>query len=210
LTATVQAASVEIEGAQKGWQAEIDEDLLIARFTETIGPEPGPVLKKFIDVNAAGAWTVNVTATNNTGQTWTDYHFDLLFPPPLLSTPGDGVEFDAAQGQCATIGAPQVCSGAWMVTPDSLWVQFNQQDNSPANVVPPGETVVMVFGLTISSPPANLPVSYTLAQHYTIPEPATLVLVGLAWVGAAGLARRRAKNTRRGRCSPQGTDVLGG
>ena len=28
LTVTAQAASVEIEGAQKGWHAEIDEDLL--------------------------------------------------------------------------------------------------------------------------------------------------------------------------------------
>jgi len=57
------AASIEVEGAQS-WQAQIDEQQRHATIIETIGPGPGPVLKKFLNVNAAGVWSTTVIATN--------------------------------------------------------------------------------------------------------------------------------------------------
>lgn len=186
------AASIEVEGAES-WQAQIDEQQRHASIIETIGPGPGPVLKKFLNVNAPGVWTTTVIATNNSGQTWVDYHYDILFPPPQPSVPGDGIDFNNPQAggglPCATVGPLQVCVGTWMITPDSLWVQFNQGPSR--NVVLPGQAVSMVFDFTVASPPVNLPVNFTLSQHYSVPEPSGLVLAALGAVGMLVLSRRR-------------------
>ena len=188
------AASIEVEGAQS-WQAQIDEQQRHATIIETIGPGPGPVLKKFLNVNAAGVWSTTVIATNNSGRTWVDYHFDILFPPPQPSVPGDGIDFNNPQVgpglPCASVGLLPVCVGTWMITPDSLWVQFNQ--GQPQSVVMPGQTVSMVFDFTIASPPVNLPVNFTLSQHYSVPEPSGLVLAAFSVAGLLGLRRCRAE-----------------
>ena len=195
--ARVSAGTIEVEGAL-AWSASLDEQGRTALISETLGPGPGPVLKKFLNVNTPGVWTATVIATNGSGQTWTDFHYDLLYPPAVPSVANDGIDFNNPQVggglPCATIGALQVCVGTWSIMPDSLWVDFTQGNST--GTVPPGQVVSMVFDLTIASPPVQMPVSFTLAEHYTIPEPATL---GLLLVGLVALLPRRRRRGRRNR-----------
>ena len=183
------AGTIDVEGAIS-WEANIDEDARTASIIETIGPGPGPVLKKFLNINNPGIWTISVIANNGSGQTWTDFHYDILFPPPAQSVPNDGIDFNNPQAggglPCATIGPLQVCVGTWTILPDSLHVQFDQ--GNPGGTVAPGGTVSMVFDLTISSPPVNMPVNFTLSEYYTIPEPITLSLMIF---GAVMVRRKR-------------------
>src|SRR3990172_12342165 len=115
---SVGAGEIEVKNAES-WSARIDEEQQTALIEETIGRAPAPVLKHFINIGNPGVWTITVIANNNSGQTWVDDHYDILFPPGQLSVPGDGIDFNNPQVgpglPCATIDALTVCVGTWTI-----------------------------------------------------------------------------------------------
>ena len=124
---------------------------------------PGPT-GITMTVESYSTFTINITAVNHTGFTWTGYSLDL--DPAGTATFVSGV------------GGSTVFKSVEHTSPYTL--KFWAPD-----VVPIGGTVGLQFDLDI---PGGGPHTFTLTQE-PIPEPATVALLGLGTL--ALLARRK-------------------
>jgi hypothetical protein len=131
-----------------------------------------------LDINPATEYFVQVTATNNTGITWTDFHFS--WDPAVAN---DLLDFDSPHID------PPPTGGAFT----TLVFAEDALDWS-AGSVPSGSTVTFTFSIDI---PNTYPGPGAIALNARptvaeVPEPASLTLfffVGL--IGAAGHTVRR-------------------
>jgi hypothetical protein len=119
---------------------------------------------------------VQVNVTNNTGITWTDFHFSL---DPAV--PGDGLDFDFP------IDFPHNSTAFSTVVSAEDTLDFS------GGTVPSG--LVVGFSLSIDVPDGvgliSLNARPTVAPVPAVPEPSSLTLFSLALMGAAGHTFRR-------------------
>ncbi|MBA4143047.1 MAG: PEP-CTERM sorting domain-containing protein [Nitrosospira sp.] len=126
---------------------------------------------------AGNPYVVTETITNNTGQTWIDYHFTITEP----TTGGQGVVFTSFNNSELT--------GFTLDSPPS---------SGPRNLNFTGElahlgVATASFSLSPFDPGAGNTTTFTLTQVPTIPEPETyaMLLAGLGLMGA--MAKRRSR-----------------
>lgn len=132
-----------------------------------------------MDGGPGNPYTVTETITNNTGQSWIDFHFSITEP----ATGGQGVVFTNFNNSELT--------GFTLDSPPS---------SGPRNLNFTGELAdqgmtTATFNLSPFDPGAGNTTTFTLTQIPTIPEPETyaMLLAGLGLMG--GMARRK---TRKG------------
>ncbi|MDQ3185027.1 MAG: PEPxxWA-CTERM sorting domain-containing protein [Pseudomonadota bacterium] len=130
-----------------------------------------------IDGGPGNPYAVTETITNNTGQSWVDFHFSITEP----TTGGQGVVF--------TNFSNSELTGFTLDSPSS-------GSTGPRNLNFTGELAdqgmaTATFNLSPFDPGAGNTATFTLTQVPTIPEPETyaMLLAGLGLVGA--MARRR-------------------
>jgi hypothetical protein len=122
-------------------------------------------------------YVVTETITNNTGDTWVDYHFTITEP----TTGGQGVVFTNFSNSTLT-----------GFTLDSA------PSSGPRNLNFTGEladqaATTATFSLSAFDPGAGNTATFTLTQVPTIPEPETYAML-LAGLGVMGyMAKRRAR-----------------
>ena len=125
-----------------------------------------------IDGGPGNPYTVTEAITNNTGQSWVDFHYSIQEP-------------DQGQGVVFTEHASSTLSGFTLDQssgPRNLNFTGNLADDGVANAS---------FMLSPFDPGAGNTTTFTLTQVPTIPEPETyaMLLAGLGLMGA--IARRR-------------------
>ena len=126
---------------------------------------------------SGGPYSITETITNNTGQTWLDYHISIIEP----TTGGRGVVFTNFNNSALT--------GFELDSAPS---------SGPRNLNFTGELAhsgvsTATFSLSPFDPGAGNTATFTLTQVPTIPEPETyaMLLAGLGLIGA--MAKRRSK-----------------
>jgi hypothetical protein len=125
-------------------------------------------------------YVVTETITNNTGQTWLDYHFTITEP----TTGGQGVVFTNFNNS-ALAG----------FTLDSAPSSGPRNLNFTGELAHQGVTTA-TFSLSPFDPGAGNTATFTLTQVPTIPEPETyaMLLAGLAVMGFMAKRTRRKEN----------------
>jgi len=134
---------------------------------------------------ATVTYFVTEGVTNNTTQTWTDYH-------EQLGTGVDGL----------FVGGPGATPVMFVTPPDGTFTNpafptatvTGSEIDYTGGAVTPGTAISLTFSITVpdSFPgaPAAVPYSFTLRQFPTVvPEPATLSLLAFGGIGL--LSRRR-------------------
>lgn len=131
------------------------------------------------DGGSGGPYAITETITNNTGQTWLDYHISITEP----TTGGQGVVF-------TNFNNSNLTGFALDSAPSS----------GPRNLNFTGElrhsdVATATFSLSPFDPGAGNTATFTLTQVPTIPEPETyaMLLAGLGLIGA--MAKRRSKES---------------
>jgi len=129
------------------------------------------------DGGSGGPYAITETITNNTGQTWLDYHISITEP----TTGGQGVVFTNFNNSALT-----------GFTLDSAPSSGPRDLNFTGELAHSGVTTA-TFSLSPFDPGAGNTATFTLTQVPTIPEPETyaMLLAGLGLVGA--MAKRRSK-----------------
>lgn len=139
--------------------------------------DPDPIVLTFTVAHTDGPgnpYAVTEAITNNTGQSWVDFHFSISEPAQ-----GQGVVFTDFNNSTLTdftLDSPP-SSG-----PRNLNFTGNLADQGTTNAT---------FSLSPFDPGAGNTTTFTLTQVATIPEPETyaMLLAGLGLMG--GMARRR-------------------
>ena len=129
------------------------------------------------DGGSGGPYAITETITNNTGQTWLDYHISITEP----TTGGQGVVFTNFNNSALT-----------GFTLDSAPSSGPRNLNFTGELAHSGVTTA-TFSLSPFDPGAGNTATFTLTQVPTIPEPETyaMLLAGLGLMGA--MAKRRNK-----------------
>jgi len=129
------------------------------------------------DGGSGGPYAITETITNNTGQTWLDYHISITEP----TTGGQGVVFTNFNNSALT-----------GFTLDSAPSSGPRDLNFTGELAHSGVTTA-TFSLSPFDPGAGNTATFTLNQVPTIPEPETyaMLLAGLGLMGA--MAKRRNK-----------------
>ena len=138
--------------------------------------DPDPIVLTFTVAHTDGPgnpYAVTEAITNNTGQSWVDFHFSIS--EPAL---GQGVVFTDFNNSTLTD-----------FTLDSPPSSGPRNLNFTGNLADQGTTTA-TFSLSPFDPGAGNTTTFTLTQVATIPEPETyaMLLAGLALMG--GMARR--------------------
>jgi len=142
----------------------------------------GPLDYSFPATNngATVTYLVSEGITNNTNQTWTDYHEQLGTGTDGQFVVGDAVKFVTPAD--STYTNPSFPTRT--VTGNDL--------TYTGGSVAPGQAISITFSITVPDVAgAAGPVNFTLRQFPTVPEPATF---GLLAVGAIGLLGRRRRH----------------
>jgi hypothetical protein len=131
-----------------------------------------------IDGGPGNPYTVTEAITNNTGQSWIDFHYSIQEP-------------DQGQGVVFTEHASSTLSGFTLDQssgPRNLNFTGNLADDGIANAS---------FMLSPFDPGAGNTTTFTLTQVPTIPEPETyaMLLAGLGLMGAIARRRNNKQNT---------------
>jgi hypothetical protein len=127
-----------------------------------------------IDGGPGNPYTVTEAITNNTGQSWVDFHYSIQEP-------------DQGQGVVFTEHASSTLSGFTLDQssgPRNLNFTGNLADDGVANAS---------FMLSPFDPGAGNTTTFTLTQVPTIPEPETYAML-LAGLGLMGVIARRRNN----------------
>ena len=127
-----------------------------------------------IDGDPGNPYTVTEAITNNTGQSWVDFHYSIQEP-------------DQGQGVVFTEHASSTLSGFTLDQssgPRNLNFTGNLADDGVANAS---------FMLSPFDPGAGNTATFTLTQVPTIPEPETYAML-LAGLGLMGVIARRRNN----------------
>ncbi|SFN68335.1 PEP-CTERM sorting domain-containing protein [Nitrosospira briensis] len=129
-----------------------------------------------VDGGPGNPYTVTEAITNNTGQSWIDFHFSIQEPDQ-----GQGVVF--TEHNSATLSGftldPEPSTG-----PRNLNFTGDLADGGTANAS---------FMLSPFDPGAGNTTTFTLTQVPTIPEPETYAML-LAGLGLMGVIARRRNN----------------
>ncbi|HEU4855502.1 MAG TPA: PEP-CTERM sorting domain-containing protein, partial [Nitrosospira sp.] len=129
-----------------------------------------------IDGGPGNPYTVTEAITNNTGQSWIDFHFSIQEPDQ-----GQGVVF--TEHNSATLSGftldPEPSTG-----PRNLNFTGDLADGGTANAS---------FMLSPFDPGAGNTTTFTVTQVPTIPEPETYAML-LAGLGLMGVIARRRNN----------------
>ena len=125
-------------------------------------------------------YVVTETITNNTGETWIDYHFTITEP----TTGGQGVVFTSFNNSSLT-----------GFTLDSAPSSGPRNLNFTGELANQGVTTA-TFSLSPFDPGAGNTATFTLTQVPTIPEPETyaMLLAGLALMGYMAKRTSRKEN----------------
>ncbi|SDA20970.1 PEP-CTERM protein-sorting domain-containing protein [Nitrosospira sp. Nsp18] len=122
-------------------------------------------------------YTVTEAITNNTGQSWTDFHFAISEP-----TSGD-------QGDVFTNFESSTLSGFTLDAPTSS----GPRNLNFTGALADGGTATAAFNLSPFDPGAGNTSTFTLTQVPTIPEPETYAML-LAGLGLMGFVAKRRNN----------------
>jgi len=117
-------------------------------------------------------YTLTEDITNNTGITWTDFHFSIVEPDA-----NNGVTFNSHTQSTLTGFTLDKSSGP--------------RDLNFTGTLLDGGLTDAAFKLGIPDPGANKTFTFQLIQTPTIPEPGTWAMLLAGLLGVAGLARRR-------------------
>lgn len=134
------------------------------------------------------AYQVIESVTNNTGITWTDYHFGVGCGQLQQDDCGafHPLEFDAQI--TPNFNDPTGPLGSFTQTLSALdWVGL---------AVAPGESVTFSFGIITCGPNCSGAWAFTEQPTVTVPEPATLLLVGAGLLFVVAAQRRRWRSSR--------------
>jgi len=123
-------------------------------------------------------FATNVTVNNNTGVTWTDFHFQLI-----PTTAGDGLDFDFPTPN------PTPTSSSFTVL-----VHGEDTIDWSGGAVPPGPTF---FSLSIDVPDGLAGGTFTLRSVPTVPEPSTAAIVGSGLLSLFGYGWWRRNRANR-------------
>jgi hypothetical protein len=140
----------------------------------------GPLDFQFPVTPSGGTVTYFVTegVTNNTTQTWTDYHEQLGTGLDGSFVPG-GTPVTFVTPPDATYTNPAFPTAS--VTPSSI--------DYSGGAVAPGQAISLTFSIDVPDIVGAGPYTFSMRQFPTVPEPATLSLLAVGSIGV--LARRR-------------------
>lgn len=132
-----------------------------------------------IDGGPGTPYSVTEEITNNTGQSWIDFHFTISEP----TTGGEGVVFTNFNNSALTgftLDAP--------TSSDPRHLNFIGELGA-------GSTATATFDLSPFDPGAGNTTTFTLTQVPTIPEPETYAML-LAGLGLMGFIAKRKKSNQ--------------